>query len=388
MINSIFHFLSKHSLLISLIVLSICFFFFYPTTYISIDEHDYLYNGQNILNGTLKQECVSDQYSQFRVDNYCIYKYNIGTSIFYLPAILINMRLSFLTTFLFFCLGVYIFHRILKEFKIDTIFTALYAFYPTFVYFSRTLFSETYSATLVLLTFYFLYKFLKNEHFLNGLLGGIMLGTGVMVKYSNVVPMGIMLLGIIILVLKKNQPAELGQRLLQTFKSLLPIFLGILPLFIFFLLFNTSLYGHPLRSGYYYSGEEGLLTVGNILPLTIKYLGILLILYPGMFCVNFFAKNKYKWLLLTPAIATILFLSAYPTNNSVFEGRLLDLILGARFIVPIIPLLLILYSSLLNTLLGNKLIKITLIASILVLGLNVLLLNYIHQDFLKNFAFL
>lgn len=382
-----FEFVSKHNLKISLAILGLAFIIFYPTTYVTIDEHDYLENAVNIVEGNLRQDCIPREKSLFKVDGYCVYKYNIGTSFFYVPAVMIDKHLSFVVTFAVFCIGIVVFNKLLQESKVNPVFTCLYAFFPAFVYYSRTLFSEIFSATFVLSAYYFMVKFIKKDRFMFGILAGFCFGVSVLVRYTNVVALSLLFLGMFIIssreLVQKRSKINYKFILKKLISKIIPVLIGVVPFLIFVLLFNKYLYGGALRSGYYFSKVTSAFSISNIPIRLFKYSAALLLLYPGMLVLGLKGKNKYQWPIALLSIALVVFYSAFRADK--FEGKITDLILGVRYFVPVIPLLLFIYVEYLNKFIKKSLFKWVLVVSLIVLSGNVFLLHYVHQVFLDGF---
>jgi hypothetical protein len=373
-IHTYLKFLSKNSLIISVLLLFLVFLLFYPKTYVSIDEHNYLYNGQNLLKGTLKQQCIPDETSQFYLGDYCIYKYNIGTSFFFILSWIVHPTSAFFITFLTYVYGIFIFKYLLQEFKIDPIFLFFFAWYPTFIYFSRTLFSEIFSMVFIISTVYFAVKFQKNNNSLFGLLSGIFGGLSILIRYSNIFLITILYFFLFLISLKKKRQTDW-----------LVVISGIIPFLAFFFIFNFSYYGHPLRSGYFYSKEEGVFDL-SVFPIQYLYFCLVLtILYPFMLPISLQTKIKFKTIILFMIFFQIIFYALFPNNIGAFEGRILDLILGGRFLMPILPMVLFLYFKFLNQFLNKNLLKIIIFLGILVLCVNLFLLSKMHQEFLSTF---
>jgi len=348
--DNIFKVLAKYSLVISLAITAIFFFIFYLSKYVNIDEHDYLNNAKLILQGDLKHDCNLNIEGQFPTSNGCISKYNIGTSIFYIPAALINDKLAFLITLIFFLISIYIFYLLLKEFSINTFFLYFYAFFPPLVYYSRTLFSEIYSITFILLTVYSLIKLLKSNNKVYGILCGISASIAILIRYTNIIPLFILIAGL--LFFYNQSKIKIGKKEI-TYAAI--IIASMLPIIICLLLFNLNSYGALLRSGYYYSGEEGAFALGQFPVIFIKYVLLLNIIYPGMLIVALISKLKYRWLFFLTSFIVVIFYSL--VKNITFAGKLSDLLLSMRLVLPIVPLLILSYSSWFNDLLKNKLQK-------------------------------
>jgi 4-amino-4-deoxy-L-arabinose transferase-like glycosyltransferase len=367
--DSLFQFLSRNSLIISLVWLALLFILFYPARFVNIDEHDYLQNADLIIHSQLRQECDGSE-SQYQVNDYCISKYNIGTSLFLIPAALTNPALAFAISFAVFVIGIVIFNRLLKLLAIDPVFTYLYALFPAFVYYSRTLMSETYSATLIITIAYCLLRMQKSSTWW-GIAAGVLTGVAVLVRYTNILPIALLILLALIWRFRTEEKALV--------KSMFAVAAGALPWMLVFITINIYLYGAPLRSGYYFSGEEGVFIWSQV-PLFLLRFGFgLSAIYPLMLELPLFIRSRFSWLLV-PVLATMLFYAGFP--NTTFEGRPLDLILGLRFLVPVIPLLLIAYTAGLNRLVDKQWFKLGLVIAGVSLGGLSLLLSYQHQQFL------
>lgn len=355
--------LNRYRLLIIFLVLFIPYLLFYPIKYANVDEHDYILNSRNIIEGTLHMDCNKEGY---RVSDFCVSKYNIGTSVFLLPSMLISENLTFFTTFIVFFLSIVIFDKLLGVYKIDKIYLYYFAFFPAFIYFSRTVFSEPYSLFLLLLSVYLLALYSKNNKNSYLVLLGITLSTLAFVRYS-LIPLDIVFVLYLLLKFKK--------------KALITI-ASALPFVIAFLLFNNYMYGSPLRSGYYYSKEEftfSLITFLSVLP---KYLISLNVIYPFMLIGAFFSKINIKKLILSSTVLLLLYYSLTGLNAYVFEGRVLDLILGVRFFIPIIPLLMLLYFEVIQR--RFKIPNFIHILSISILVIASIAIHVVHNNFLLS----
>ena len=174
-----------------LIAITLVFIATFPTRSISVDEDNYYNNAVNIVEGNLKQDCDPEKWGQFQVEDYCIYKYNIGTSIILLPAVFIteifdiNSDISFITPLIAFLLTVFFFSKILKNNNLDQKYLILFALYPSYLYFTRTYYSEIYSVLIFTLIFYLLDK--VNLNFKRMILIGVIFGLGVLVRYTNLI---------------------------------------------------------------------------------------------------------------------------------------------------------------------------------------------------------
>jgi len=361
--EKIIQILDKYRLIIIFLVLFIPYLLFYPIKYVNVDEHDYILNSRNIIEGTLHMDCNKEGYS---VSDFCVSKYNIGTSVFLVPSMLISENLTFLTTFIFFFLSIVIFDKLLQIYGIKKIYLFYFAFFPAFIYFIRTVFSEPYSLFLLLLSVYLLESYSKNNKNSYLVLLGITLSTLAFVRYS-LIPVDIVFVLYLLLKFKK--------------KALVTI-ASALPFIIAFLVFNNYMYGNPLRSGYYYSKEEISFSLTIFLIVLPKYLISLNVIYPFMLIGAFFSKISIKKLILSSTILLLLYYSLTGLNAYVFEGRILDLILGVRFYIPIIPLIMLLYFEVIQR--RFKIPNILHLLSISGLILVSIAIHIVHNNFLLS----
>jgi hypothetical protein len=224
-----------------------------------------------------------------------------------------------------------------------------------------------------------LIRLFKTKSYLNGILAGWSMGIAVLIRYTNVVPLGLFIL--LWTISYAQGSSEVKSFFATNIKLFLSILIGGLPFLIFFLILNSYLYGSPFRSGYSISHEE-IFLLGNIFKYIWGFVISLLLIYPGMLIGSLLIKGKEKWIYFIPFISTLLLYSA--CINSLFEGRILDLIIGIRFIVPVIPFLLIPYAKFLNQFTNHKYFKPVAMVMIILLIISTFGINFIHQRFLKE----
>ncbi len=351
--------------ILSIIFLSILFLIFYPSKYISIDENQYLANSYRLLTNEVQSDCHDiNNYPglHFAPNHTCVSKYNLGASLIIFPVVFVGENYVFVIVFTAFILSAFFFYKILLELKVEKFFIVFYIFYPPFIYFSRTVFSEIFSILFINI---FLYTFLENKNNLrvkNYITGGV-IGIATLVRYTNLIIFASFLL---LYTLKEHK-----------FKKAFSIALGALPFGILIMILNKLLYGSFFASGYSLSGEE-VFSLGNLGINMPKYLILLTAIYPLMFIALFISKYKNKLLMIAPSVLILILYSLYPYNF--FEGRIIDFIVAGRVLIPIIPFLLISYLYVLN----NK-ISIRLKAFIaFILILSTLIVIFFHQKYLNE----
>lgn len=327
-------FLTDHALVICVITTLLLGTAYLPVGFVTIDEQNYFANTERILDQRLKQNC-SGAADQFPVNDYCISKYNLGTSLFLIPAATTGFKgLALITSLAVFVVGILLFSRILKQWGLSQSWLYLFAFYPNLVFQSRTLLSEIYSTTLLVALLFFATKSKRNIKWLA--LAGLCAGLAIWVRYTNII-----IIGTWFVLFFWNYRRNL-------FKRVTAFGLTFAPIIIVLFLNNLYLYGGIIRSGYFYSGEEGF-TLQNLWVL-VPYCVILNLIFPGMlvFAGLKLSKQKFNWFL--PSIVSIVFYSF--SRNTLFTWEPIDLFTGVRFLVPIMPWLLL---SAISTWQGSRL---------------------------------
>lgn len=366
---SIKSFLKRHKVFfISILVFTFVFFVFYPTKTVTIDEHDYLFNSQLLLKGNLKTDCTTSIPGQWDVGDYCISKYNIGTSFFLLPAVVLNIN-PIVITLIVFILSAVIFYKLLIRFNLNKNLIFLFVLFPPFIYFSRTLLSETYSMFLILLFFYILR--LKNPKSLKLLFAGLIFILSVYVKYTNVLAVTLIFL---YFAFKKFRETTFIEAVKFYLPFLISTFFGVVSLF----LFNLHHYGGILRSGYYFSSEEGNFVLSQSIFIFIKYVILINLIYPLLFLAIYKSKIKLKKLYIALLALFLIFYSL--VKNESFPGKVTDLILGFRFLIPVFPFLLLMYIDFVSELKLNRKILAILLILLIIATFGV---SYLHYNFLK-----
>lgn len=360
--------IKENWLIITLItLLSSLFFLTYPAGYLSIDEHDYVEGAKLIWQGKLRQECDPQNISQIDIGDYCIYKYNIGTSFLLLPINFLGEKAVYVIAHLAFIGSLIFFYLILKQIKLPKELIVFYALFPAIAYYSRTAYSEIYSILLSLAFFYF---YIKNRRSDN-ILAGVAMGISLFVRPTNLFFYAVFIL---VEVLRKPRLPVFINNLINLFLELL---IGFTPFVILFLLFNDYLYLSPFKSGYSYSGDLNSFDL-SLLPMNLLNYFILLNLFlPGMLIGAFFSKNRLKWPIILGFIVLLIFYSATSNNNWKSD---INLIIGIRFLMPALPLVLLLYLDVIKNIVKGRLLVIIAI----ILSCIMILMQYMHFQYLNE----
>uniref|UniRef100_A0A7C4YAY6 Glycosyltransferase RgtA/B/C/D-like domain-containing protein n=1 Tax=candidate division WOR-3 bacterium TaxID=2052148 RepID=A0A7C4YAY6_UNCW3 len=232
--------------------------------------------------------------------------------------------------FLFFILSFIVFCLLLKEYNISPIFSLLLLLHPSVILYSRTLMSDIPSMFFIL---YGIYLILKEKKFLSGLV----LGFSLLLRFSNAV-----IISGVLLYLFFNDRKNLHR------------FLPGIFIFILIQSFYNIFVMEGLFAPFLLPTGAGGLSIIYIKDIGLYYFISLNILYPLMLLVFILnLKNREYFLYTFPALITLFFFSFYyyiDKGNSFIE----TLVKGQRFMIPIIPLLLLIYSNSLNKLRYSK----------------------------------
>ncbi len=321
--NSTWKSSDKIPLILYPMLLAIILFIFYPPYYAISDEQAYLSTAYALGKGTLflDNAGLKNTIAAIRTEKHLINKYPVGNSLLLAPFTIINWKLGFLRNYIFFFAGFLLFLKILDHYSIDRKMALLYLLHPSIILYSRTLMSDIPSMFFALLGVYLI---LKKKYYL----AGIFLGFNLLIRYTNLlIPLGICA-GIL-----------LEKRFKDVLKILPGVFLGLSLL----LLYNWIAWGSFIlpfiRTG---GGTFSMKYLGTS---GLYYLISLNVLYPFMLVITLIQgiKRKFTGFLFT----TLMFLITYSFYYYIDRGSNLieTLVMGQRFMLPVIPLMLLLYTN-------------------------------------------
>ena len=391
--------LGNRFLLVSLAAYLVVFLLFFPSFYTSTDEHEVLKGAIGYANLDIFEEkeefaCGSGQYSEsgdgFVPRSFFMRPLSIVP---FLPLGLGGVMLSGLVIHLanFFLLA-----AIFRKLKINPGFLALYLFFPTFVWASRTLFAELLVGTLLLIGFYFYIS--KNDSPLGPFnrqmfLSGLGFGLAFLTRFDS----GLAFMAFLVPLAYRSWKEKKFRKLVS---FIAPFALAI----AFFLLFNSLVFGDALRSAYGdslarasgISLETGSVFTGwvdDLLFEPVLFAGLLLLFYPLMVLSPFLRKRtsenvyRFEFLLL---ILSYLFIAAKfgdLPSVSLSVSFLSSLLIGSmRYLIPLAVLLVIPYSAWLQGLMekrgfsGEKFFYVALAF----LVASALMFSYMHSSILDN----
>jgi hypothetical protein len=351
-------------LIVSAAIYVALYLIYYPCTYAIFDEACYIDLAYALRHGTtfLDQAGLGTLHFPVEAGRHLVSIYPVGNSFFLMPFTFLGSRGVFLYGLVFHLLGFLIFIKVLRKAEIDPRYAVLYLFYPPMFFFSRTLMSDIPAAVFVLLAFY-LYQ--RGKHVGTG----AALGLSFVIRYAGVALVPVFL--VFALMKKKTEGVKVA--------------LGFLPFVLFVLLYNYVTYGGALRTGY----------PGQALPFDLHRYGMhfltyavsLSVLYPLMIAVPFLYKKMYRREVLVSFIVMLVFLLfssfafamyAQPSLKSIVKSSLL----GVRYLFPVVPFLLLAYSSVCAKWLKKK----GLVAVLIMLVISSVAISRYHQGYLRSGA--
>ncbi len=375
---------------------------FFPSFYVSIDEHEYLKNASLLVQGKITDANPLDYCGgKMATENYHSTHY-LGKSFFLAPFLPFGLTGAMLSGLFIHLLNAVILFFVFRRLNIDTRFVIFYLFFPAFVWNSRTLNSELLVLTTALAgTFFFLGK--KK---LDGFLSGIFFGLASLVRYDQ----ALLFAGFALVRFLEDRNRFFW--LLAGFSVVALLILGI----------NTAFYGGPLntptggdaihyltgQNPYAYSYWNGRIVLPSVVANLLVWIAIFLVAYPLMLLSPLFilflgpkkivGKNRsffsrLRSLLQSDLKKTVLAISisavplfylfsqytgqaSYPFFSPLtITGRM-------RYLIPLAGLLLIPYAISIQIILQKIRLnpKIFFAALFLVLGFGTFLVSMEHQQ--------
>lgn len=336
---------------------SLLYFHFYPLITGIVDETAYLSMAYTFQQGTCfyDQAGIESTPASIMVNGHLISRYPPGNGILLVPFTKINWRWSFCKNYIFMVSGYIIFMIILQHFHLPLYYALLFLFHPALVLYSRTIMSDIPATILCLAALLF---FIKKRIFFSGLISGV----SIAIRYpAAIIPFT---LGLIFLYKREFR---------DFFRFAIGFFIGIIPL-LFYHLYSFKSIAGPINEN-----MIGI-SVTNLPFMLGQFFVSLNILYPLLLIIPFLARLKDKYLFIAPGILFLLFFSLQyyiDTGQNFYE----TVIRGQRYMLPIIPFLLIPYIEVLNRIkYFKKPLPIFFVALIILSAL----IHYKHQLFLKQ----
>jgi len=345
------------STIIGFVLFTILFFLFYPANTGIVDETAYLSMAYTFQNGKLyyDQAGIYSAPASIKINHHLISRYPPGNSILLLPFTKLNYKLAFLRGYLLTIIGFILLIIILAHYNLPSYYALLLLFHPSIVLYTRTIMSDLPAAIFSLAG---LLLFIKKRYPYSGIIFGI----AIAIRY----PLLLIPFSMFSLLFVKKE-------FFNALKFLIGVVIGLIPLLIYDIsAFNTII--GPANA--------------NLIGFSLKNFPIMFaqffltinIIYPLLFIISFKTKLNEKWYFIFPALIFIIIFSLQyyiDTGKNFFE----TIIRGQRYMLPIIPFLLIPYSEILNRI---RFLQKSLPFFIIALIFVDILISHRHQEFLMK----
>ena len=336
-------------------------FLFYPDFYGIYDEDLYLTATYSMQNGSFfyeKSGVDAPLMGTVEGTKGDVSIYPPGNSVLLLPFTVIHWKLGFLKNILLYIGSFLLFVSILRKLKIDPMYSLVFLLHPTIVLFSRTLMSDIPSMFFLLLGIFLLLD-KKN------LAAGFSLGFLILLRYPNLV----LIVGIFGALLYRKE-----------YKKALHVLPGIS--FFSFVLFGYIMYVYGSILGPFAVDGARSFGFSYFIYNFPYYLLSLNVLYPGMLLIAVFLgfKDKKVSFFIIPSLLIVIFYSFYyyiDGGSNIIE----KLVKGQRFMIPVIPLLLIPYLQYLH---NREFMKKVFVFVISLLFIFTCGIQYKHYEFVKK----
>ncbi len=371
------HLIQNRFLLISLILFIILYLFFFPVFYASIDEHQSMKNTFNIASLNFFEKDRSLSCGSLYSESGYVARAFPGRSFFMVPFSFFGFGGIMISGLFIHLINFFLLWAVFRKLKIDARFLILYLFFPAFLWSSRTLYPGLLVLTFLLAGFYFYISEDRKSLFLSG----FSFGLAFLIRYDAFLAF---LAFLIPLAIKKRKEAAYFA-------------LGAIPAGLFFLAHNFLLFGDPFRSAYGSTYRQAFMSVGGnmigaLIPDMPIFIIILFLIYPFLLG-SALLKQKYRPEFILLSLAYV-FISAKFTIFLAYEFSISTLLTARlRYLIPLIGILLIPYSSFLQSKMESfKLMKAeSMKKGVFGLMLVVLFIGsafgmYSHQQLLQNRA--
>ncbi len=347
----------KQILIGSLLLYTAIFFFFYPLNTGIVDETAYLSMAYTLQNGKLyyDQAGIYAAPASIKFNNHLASRYPPGNSLLLLPFTRLNYNLIFLRGYILMVLGFIILIAILSHYNLPSYYALLFLFHPSMVLYSRTVMSDL-PCTICCLAG--LISFIKKKY----ILAGIVFGLNIAIRYPSIlIPIAL----IVIFFIKKDFS--------NLVKFLIGNATGVMPILLYHILVFHTVIG-PARAniiGFSFS---------NLPIMFFQFFLMINIIFPLMLLISFKTKLIEKWYFIFPVLIFLLFFSLQyysDTGKNFFE----TLIRGQRYMLPVIPFLIIPYSEFVER---TRFFKKILTGFIITLVFLNIIISYKHQRFLDK----
>ncbi len=265
------------------------------------------------------------------------FDYPIGMPLFLLPFIYAGWQAGFGGVLLCHLAGALYFDRLLKVFKLNQPFLfMIYLFYPASVFYSRTLMSDIPAAVCFLAGVYYYYT---NDRLLNWKMG-LFFGLSILLRPSGLIyELPFLAVGFFRNVKRDKTAAGL-------FAAAFTCPLAILFAAQYFFYGAPFVPAHVLQFSQFSN-----FSIHYFLRNAKHYLPALILSYPFMLFAPLKVSVTKKTEMLSAVCVGLVFFSLYSFHDQ-FQTPLQTWILGVRFLLPAVALLLLMYAEVLNCAFG------------------------------------
>ncbi len=319
-----------------MIIYAVTYIAFFPPIYSSLDESANFGMAYVLRHGTVFPALAGYDLAMSPIGPHGpIYRFPIG-----FPALLsilsfLGWHTFFLVNPLFHLVATWLFARILQTLKMPVGLALLYLFYPGFVLYERTLFSDPFAASLTTAAIYFLICGKPRPS-----IAGLCLGMALLARSTSLLVAGVFFAGLLLSDWRSRSqtPFWRGQAI--------PFGLGLLPFLCINSVYNYATTGHFSHGTY----DAGMLSASNLVKLGPLYGSSLLLIFPGMLLAPLVYRGRFWGECLAATFAVTLVAASY--YETTYGGnRLETLISVVRQVLPVLPLYLLAYCGVLATLL-------------------------------------
>lgn len=306
------------------------FLLFYPPIYSIRDEAVYAATSYILRNGTLDALAAQEPLVVFINMGGKQYPfYPLGTPLLLILFTLVHWQGAFFMGLLCHLGSAWIFRRLCARQGIThPLVFALYLFFPSFVFFSRTLMSDMPSLLIALLAYDAYFSKRPKWH------AGIWLGVSLFFRSSNAILAVPFFAGCLYQCFRDRKK-----------ESLTSLAFGYLPVLLISLSYNWYVYGSPFRVGYSraFTGQVSF-SIDHIVPGFLYYFSVLNTVYPLMLIIFLFRKKGRP---LEGLFTVLMFLTVFSLYFYVqlFSVPAAKYVLGNRYLFPAIPFLIAAYGQ-------------------------------------------
>ncbi len=347
----------RFALIFGFILFSVLFFIFYPSTYAIVDEAAYLTTAYTFQHGAICYDHVGflNVPMAVTIAGHSLSKYPPLNALLMLPFCSINWRMGFLRGYILMAIGFWMVMKMLQHYRLSAMYALFFLFHPAFVLYSRTLLSDLPATIATLVGIYY---YIKQRYFI----AGAVLGISVSIRYPSLLV-----------------PATLGVILVFSaeWRNLAQLSMGamiaLIPLIVYHLVFFQTMFGPFGAYGMEFSPHR-------FWSIAKQFFICTTILYPFFLVLPIFSRIKEKWFFILLSLVFIIFysfLGFIDRGDNFFES----LVRGQRYVLPVLPLLLIPYIDVVNKI---KFVKKSVFLTLSVLSLLSVAIHYKHQQFLEQ----